>query len=58
MKAHIIFAHPNLKSYNGQLRSIAIQTVQELEREWAVTASDLYQIKFKASLDEMILQAL
>ncbi|MEO1055209.1 MAG: NAD(P)H-dependent oxidoreductase [Bacteroidota bacterium] len=50
MKAHIVFAHPNLKSYNGQLRNVAIQTLQGLG--WSVTCSDLYQMKFKASADE------
>jgi len=49
MKAHIIFAHPNLKSYNGQLRDTAIQTLQEFG--WSVTVSDLYQINFKAAAD-------
>ncbi len=50
MKAHIVFAHPNLKSYNGQLRNTAIQTLEALG--WSVSTSDLYQIKFKASADE------
>ena len=50
MKAHIVFAHPNLESYNGQLRNIAIETLQSLG--WTVSVSDLYQIKFKASADE------
>ena len=49
MKAHIVFAHPNLKSYNGELRTIAIQTLKELG--WSVSVSDLYQQKFKASAD-------
>jgi NAD(P)H dehydrogenase (quinone) len=47
MKAHIVFAHPNLNSLNGQLRNVAIQT---LERHgWEVTTSDLYQMDFKAT---------
>jgi NAD(P)H dehydrogenase (quinone) len=50
MKAHIVFAHPNLQSYNGQLRHTAIQTLEALG--WAVSVSDLYQMKFKASADE------
>lgn len=50
MKAHIVFAHPNLQSYNGQLRNTAIQTLQALG--WSVSVSDLYQMKFKASADE------
>ena len=50
MKVHIVFAHPNLQSYNGELRNTAIQTLESLG--WAVTVSDLYQIKFKAAADE------
>lgn len=33
MNAHIVFSHPNLQSYNGQLRNVAIQT---LRRSWMV----------------------
>ncbi|MCZ8298397.1 NAD(P)H-dependent oxidoreductase [Flavobacterium sp.] len=50
MKAHIVFAHPNLQSYNGLLRNTAIQTLEAFG--WSVTVSDLYQMKFKASADE------
>ena len=50
MKAHIIFAHPNLQSYNGQLRNTAIKTMEE--NRWTVSTSDLYQMKFKAAADE------
>jgi len=50
MKAHIIFAHPNLQSYNGQLRNTAIKTLEE--NRWTVSTSDLYQMKFKAAADE------
>ncbi len=50
MKAHIVFAHPNLQSYNGQLRNTAIQTLEAFG--WSVSVSDLYQMKFKASADE------
>jgi NAD(P)H dehydrogenase (quinone) len=50
MKAHIVFAHPNLQSYNGQLRNTAIHTLQAFG--WSVSVSDLYQMKFKASADE------
>ena len=50
MKAHIVFAHPNLQSYNGQLRNTAIQSLEEIG--WTVTVSDLFQMKFKASADE------
>ena len=50
MRAHIIFAHPNIKSYNGLLRDTSIQTIQGFG--WTVTTSDLYQIGFKASANE------
>jgi len=50
MKAHLVFAHPNLNSYNGQIRNVAIQTLESLG--WPVSVSDLYQMKFKASADE------
>ena len=50
MKAHLVFAHPNIKSYNGQLRDTAIQTLESTG--WQVTVSDLFQLKFKASADE------
>jgi NAD(P)H dehydrogenase (quinone) len=50
MKAHIVFAHPNLQSYNGQLRNTAIHSLEEIG--WTVTVSDLFQMKFKASADE------
>jgi NAD(P)H dehydrogenase (quinone) len=50
MKAHIVFAHPNLLSYNGQLRNTAIQTLEAFG--WSVSVSDLYQMKFKASADD------
>ena len=50
MKAHLVFAHPNLQSYNGQLRNTAIETLEAFQ--WSVSVSDLYQMKFKASADE------
>jgi NAD(P)H dehydrogenase (quinone) len=49
MKAHILFAHPNLQSFNGQLRDAAIQALEA--KGWTVTVSDLVQMKFKASAD-------
>jgi NAD(P)H dehydrogenase (quinone) len=49
MKVHILFAHPNLQSFNGQLRDVAIQTLEA--KGWTVTVSDLVQMKFKASAD-------
>jgi NAD(P)H dehydrogenase (quinone) len=50
MNAHLVFAHPNPKSYNGQLRDAAIQVLKE--QGWEVTVSDLFQMNFKASADE------
>jgi NAD(P)H dehydrogenase (quinone) len=50
MKAHIIFAHPELKSFNGQMRNTAIQTLEAFG--FAVSVSDLHQMKFKASADQ------
>lgn len=50
MKAHIVFAHPNLHSYNGHLRNTAIQTLEAIG--WSVSTSDLFQMKFKASADQ------
>ena len=51
MKVHIVFAHPNLASFNGHLRTTAIEFFNENEIQY--TISDLYQTKFKASADEM-----
>jgi NAD(P)H dehydrogenase (quinone) len=50
MKVHIVFAHPNLASFNGHLRTTAIEFFKENEIQY--TVSDLYQTKFKASADE------
>jgi NAD(P)H dehydrogenase (quinone) len=50
MKSHFVFAHPNLQSYNGQLRNTAIQSLETIG--WTVSVSDLFQMKFKASADE------
>lgn len=50
MKTHIVFTHPNLQSFNGQMRNVAIQTLEELG--WAVSVSDLYQMKFQAAAGE------
>jgi NAD(P)H dehydrogenase (quinone) len=50
MKAHIVFAHPNLHSFNGQMRNTAIQTLEALG--WEVSVSDLYQLNFKAAADQ------
>jgi NAD(P)H dehydrogenase (quinone) len=50
MKVHLVFAHPNINSYNGQLRNTAIETLEAAG--WSVTNTDLYQVKFKAAADE------
>ena len=50
MKAHLVFAHPELQSFNGQLRNVAIHTLESVG--WSVSTSDLYQINFKASADK------
>ncbi|MDE3255867.1 MAG: NAD(P)H-dependent oxidoreductase, partial [Bacteroidota bacterium] len=42
--------HPNLASFNGHLRTKAIEFFNENEIQY--TVSDLYQTKFKASADE------
>jgi NAD(P)H dehydrogenase (quinone) len=47
MKAHIVFTHPELQSFNGEMRNLAIQTLEELG--WNVSVCDLYQMKFKAT---------
>lgn len=44
MKAHIVLAHPELKSFNGQLANL---TVKSLEQQgYSVTQSDLYRMGF------------
>ena len=44
MKAHVVLAHPELKSFNGQLAHL---TVQGLEQQgYSVTQSDLYRMGF------------
>ncbi len=44
MKAHIVLAHPEPKSFNAHLANIARQTLTE--RGWAVSSSDLYAMAF------------
>ena len=44
MKAHIVLAHPEPKSFNAHLANIAQQTLAE--RGWAVSSSDLYAMAF------------
>jgi NAD(P)H dehydrogenase (quinone) len=44
MRAHIVVAHPEPKSYNAHLAATARQVL--LTRGWSVTVSDLYQMNF------------
>lgn len=46
MKVHIVFAHPNEKSFNGQLRDVAINTLRY--HNWEVTVTNLFQENFKS----------
>jgi NAD(P)H dehydrogenase (quinone) len=50
MKAHIVFAHPGVQSFNSKMRNTAVQTLEQFG--WSVSISDLFQMKFKASADE------
>jgi NAD(P)H dehydrogenase (quinone) len=49
MHAHIVFAHPNRHSLNGQLRDVAEQVLTAAG--WSVSVSDLYQMGFNAAAD-------
>jgi NAD(P)H dehydrogenase (quinone) len=49
MKVHLVFAHPNLESFNGQLRNVALDFFKE--NSIAYTISDLYQNNFKGAAD-------
>lgn len=49
MQAHIVFAHPNINSFNGQLKQTAIKTLEQ--SGWQVSSSDLYQMKFNGAAD-------
>ncbi|GAA4272917.1 NAD(P)H-dependent oxidoreductase [Aquimarina gracilis] len=49
-KAHIIFAHPEEKSFNGRLRDLAKETLENQGVE--VSIINLYQEKFKAIADK------
>ena len=50
MKVHIVFAHPNLDSFNGKMRNAAIELFMEKNISYSV--SDLFQTNFKASADK------
>lgn len=47
MKAHIVLAHPEPKSFNAHLADLAQRTLQA--RDWEVTVSDLYAMGFDPS---------
>jgi NAD(P)H dehydrogenase (quinone) len=44
MRAHIVLAHPEPKSFNGHLANVARQTLEN--RGWTVSTSDLYTMDF------------
>lgn len=44
MHAHIVLAHPETRSFNGHLVTVAQSTLQE--QGWTVSISDLYQKNF------------
>jgi NAD(P)H dehydrogenase (quinone) len=49
MKVHIVFAHPNMQSFNGAMRATAIETLTQLGHQ--VTVADLFQSNFKSAAD-------
>ncbi|WP_143310111.1 NAD(P)H-dependent oxidoreductase [Chitinophaga vietnamensis] len=49
MKVLIVFAHPELRSLNGSLKTAAVQYLQEAGHEVAV--SDLYRQQWKSAAD-------
>ena len=44
MKAHIVVAYPEPKSFNAHLATVAKRTL--MDRGWAVSVSDLYEMGF------------
>ena len=44
MKAHIVLAHPELKSFNGQLANLTVNSLKQ--QGYSVTQSDLYRMGF------------
>lgn len=50
MNVHLVFAHPNLESFNGQLRKVALDFCKE--NDIACSVTDLYQNNFKAAADQ------
>ena len=49
MKALIVYAHPEPKSFNGAMKDLAVSTLKEQGHE--VRISDLYEMSFKAPLE-------
>jgi NAD(P)H dehydrogenase (quinone) len=49
MKVLLVYAHPEPKSLNGSLKDFAVERLEEAGH--AVQVSDLYAMKWKASLD-------
>ncbi|HYA32993.1 MAG TPA: NAD(P)H-dependent oxidoreductase [Candidatus Bathyarchaeia archaeon] len=46
----IVYAHPNPRSFNAAMRTVAVDTLTEVGH--AVQVSDLYAMHFKPTLDE------
>jgi NAD(P)H dehydrogenase (quinone) len=46
----IVFAHPEPKSLNGALKNVSVSTLKENGHQ--VKVSDLYEMKFKANLEQ------
>jgi NAD(P)H dehydrogenase (quinone) len=47
----VVYAHPNPKSFNAAMRAVAVDVLTEAGN--AVQVSDLYAMRFKATLDEL-----
>jgi NAD(P)H dehydrogenase (quinone) len=47
----IVYAHPNPQSFNAAMREVAVDALTEAGN--AVQVSDLYAMRFKATLDEL-----
>jgi NAD(P)H dehydrogenase (quinone) len=50
LKVFLVYAHPEPRSFNGAMKDSAVETLTGAGHE--VRVSDLYAMKFKASLDE------
>lgn len=51
MNVLIVYAHPNPQSFNAAMRVVAVEALTEAGN--AVQVSDLYAMRFKATLDEL-----